>query len=178
VDADALNALSAHLDRLPGIAEDRVLVFTPHPGEMSRLTGLSIKEIEADRIRIARDFAVRNQVTLVLKGWRTLIAHPDGQIAVNTTGNPGMAKGGSGDLLTGMVAAMLAQFPDKTSQAVEAAVYLHGLAADIAVRAPGVGGDEHTLLATDSLAFLHRAFRFHSLSKSGYGWLQGLPSEF
>ena len=73
-------------------------------------------------------------VTLVLKGARTLIAHPDGRVAVNTTGNPGMAKGGSGDLLTGLIAGMLAQYPDDVARAVEAAVYLHGLAADLAVR--------------------------------------------
>ena len=94
-------------------------------------------------------------VTLVLKGARTLIAHPDGRIAVNTTGNPGMAKGGSGDLLTGFIAGMMAQFPGDVARAVESAVYLHGLAADLAVRA----GDEHTLLATDCLAYLPQAFR-------------------
>jgi len=182
VDADGLNILSANIARLPGIAASRTLVLTPHPGEMARLTGLDTKQVQADRIRIARDFATKNQVTLVLKGWRTLIAHPDGQIAINTTGNPGMAKGGSGDLLTGMVAALLAQHPKDPARAVEAAVYLHGLAADITVAHPGIGpsigADQHTLLATDSLSFLHRAFRFHSASRSGYGWLQGLPADF
>jgi NAD(P)H-hydrate epimerase len=182
VDADALNVLSAHPGLLPKIATDRVLVLTPHPGEMSRLTGKSIVEIQSNRLQIARDFATRNQVILVLKGSRTLIAHPDGSIAVNTTGNPGMAKGGSGDLLTGIVAALLAQFPDHPRQAVEAAVYLHGLAADITVQQPGIGGDQHTLLATDSLAFLHRAFRFHPVrfqvqAKSDFVWLQGLPAD-
>jgi NAD(P)H-hydrate epimerase len=176
VDADALNILSKHIDRLPGIAAGRTMVLTPHPGEMGRLTGLGTKAVQADRIAIARDFATRNQVILVLKGWRTLIAHPDGTIAVNTTGNPGMAKGGSGDLLTGMVAAMLAQFPDRAGQAVEAAVYLHGLAADLAVRSDTPGGNQHTLLATDLLSFLHRAFRFHPQTPKGYCWLQGLPA--
>jgi ADP-dependent NAD(P)H-hydrate dehydratase / NAD(P)H-hydrate epimerase len=178
IDADALNALSTRADLLPQIAAGRTLVLTPHPGEMSRLTGLSTAHIQANRLQIARDFATSNQVTLVLKGWRTLIAHPDGQIAVNTTGNPGMAKGGSGDLLTGMVAGLLAQHPTNPARAVEAAVYLHGLAADITVSQPGVGGDQHTLLATDSLANLHRAFGYHSQSRSGYGWLQGFPSDF
>jgi NAD(P)H-hydrate repair Nnr-like enzyme with NAD(P)H-hydrate dehydratase domain len=145
---------------------------------MSRLTGLrALLKGPANRLQIARDFAVKNQVTLVLKGWRTLIAHPDGSIAINTTGNPGMAKGGSGDLLTGMVAAMLAQHPKDPAQAVEAAVYLHGLAADITVRSSGIGGDQHTLLATDALTNLYRAFRFHPQAHSGYGWLQGLPEE-
>jgi ADP-dependent NAD(P)H-hydrate dehydratase / NAD(P)H-hydrate epimerase len=186
-DADALNALATQPDLLRKISDGRTLVLTPHPGEMSRLTGLSIAEIQANRIQIARDFAITNQVTLVLKGWRTLIAHPDGAIAVNTTGNPGMAKGGSGDLLTGMVASLLAQHPNDPQRAVEAAVYLHGLAADITVRQPGIGGDQHTLLATDSLANLHRAFRYHpssirkyadSGSNAGYCWLQGISPEF
>jgi hydroxyethylthiazole kinase-like uncharacterized protein yjeF len=177
IDADALNALATDLSLLPELSRGRTIVLTPHPGEMGRLTGLTIKQVQADRINIARDFATRNQVTLVLKGWRTLIAHPDGTIAVNTTGNPGMAKGGSGDLLTGLVAALLAQHSDDPKQAVKAAVYLHGLAADITVRSAGIGGDQHTLLATDSLANLHRAFRFRPQAKSGYCWLQGLPAE-
>jgi ADP-dependent NAD(P)H-hydrate dehydratase / NAD(P)H-hydrate epimerase len=177
VDADALNALATKPELIAEIAKNRTLVLTPHPGEMSRLAGLSTAEIQANRLPIAREFATRNQVTLVLKGWRTLVAHPDGTIAINTTGNPGMAKGGSGDLLTGMVAAMLAQHPGDPKRAVEAAVYLHGLAADITVHRPGIGGDQHTLLSTDSLANLYLAFRFHPQATSGYGWLQGLPSE-
>jgi ADP-dependent NAD(P)H-hydrate dehydratase / NAD(P)H-hydrate epimerase len=177
VDADALNALSKQLDLIPKVAEGRTLVLTPHPGEMGRLTGLETRQVQADRLKIARDFATRNQVILVLKGWRTLIAHPDGSVAVNTTGNPGMAKGGSGDLLTGMVAALLAQHPEDPRRAVEAAVYLHGLAADIAVRSNGVAGDQHTLLATDSLQYLHRAFRFRPQAQSGYCWLQGFPAD-
>jgi ADP-dependent NAD(P)H-hydrate dehydratase / NAD(P)H-hydrate epimerase len=108
-------------------------------------------------------------VTLVLKGWRTLIAHPNGEIAVNTTGNPGMAKGGSGDILTGIVAAVMAQHPEELADAVNAAVYLHGLAADFAVREQ----DEHTLLATDTVEHLWRAFRFRAEDEAGYTWLQG-----
>jgi len=110
-------------------------------------------------------------VTLVLKGWRTLIAHPDGSLAINTTGNPGMAKGGSGDILTGIVAGCVAQFPTQVREAVEAAVYLHGLAADFAVREQ----NEHTLLATDTIAHLHRAFGFSAEDAAGYTWLEGLP---
>jgi len=111
---------------------------------------------------------------VVLKGARTLIAHPDGRVAVNTSGNPGMAKGGSGDVLTGLIAGLLAQYPQDAARAVEAAVYLHGLAADLAVRE----ADEHTLLATDCLAFFSRAFRsrahvFHNGGQNGYVWLQG-----
>jgi NAD(P)H-hydrate epimerase len=112
-------------------------------------------------------------VTLVLKGWRTLIAHPDGSVAVNTTGNPSMAKGGSGDMLTGLIAGLLAQYKNETARAVEAAVYLHGLAADLAV----LETDEHTLLPTDSLREFSRAFRFRSGRPNGYVWLQGHCTE-
>jgi hydroxyethylthiazole kinase-like uncharacterized protein yjeF len=175
IDADALNILAANpalRAKLAKMAQaGRTVVLTPHPGEMARLAGIPVAEIQANRLEIARAFAQRNQLTLVLKGWRTLIAHPDGRVAVNTTGNPGMAKGGSGDLLTGFVAGLLAQYSTAPARAVEAAVYLHGLAADMAVRA----GDEHTLLATDTLVQLSPAFHFHSGGRSGYVWLQGLP---
>jgi len=130
-----------------------------------------VAEVQADRLGVARSFAQRTGVTLVLKGARTLIAHPDGRVAVNTTGNPGMAKGGSGDLLTGLIAGLLAQYPAEVARAVAAAVYLHGLAADMTVRA----GNEHTLLATDSLAQLALAFRFQTRGPNGYLWIQGLP---
>jgi NAD(P)H-hydrate epimerase len=170
IDADALNILANRLGKLDG--HNRTIVLTPHPGEMARLTGRSIKEVQANREPLAREFATRHHVTVVLKGWRTLIAHPDGRIAINTTGNPGMAKGGSGDILTGIVAALLAQHPDRPAEAVEAAVYLHGLAADFAVREQ----DEHTLLATDTVGHLFRAFRFRPHDEAGYVWLEGIPS--
>jgi NAD(P)H-hydrate epimerase len=173
IDADALNLLATKPALLAKLAKERMLVLTPHPGEMARLAGIPVAEVQADRLGVARDFAQRNGVTLVLKGARTLIAHPDGRVAVNTTGNPGMAKGGSGDLLTGLIAGLLAQYPNDPAQAVEAAVTLHGLAGDMAVRE----ADEHTLLATDSLAHLSRAFRFRSREPNGYLWLQGLPAE-
>ncbi len=173
IDADALNILAAKPGLLSGLSKGRTLVLTPHPGEMARLAGITVAEVQANRLEVAREFAKRNGVTLVLKGARTLIAHPDGHAAVNTTGNPGMAKGGSGDLLTGMVAGLLAQYPDNPAQAVEAAVYLHGLAGDLAVRQ----ADEHTLLATDSLPQFSRAFRFRSTGPNGYVWLQGLPTK-
>jgi NAD(P)H-hydrate epimerase len=141
---------------------------------MARLIGGTVKQVQADRENIARAFATAHNVTVVLKGWRTLVAHPSGEIAVNTTGNPGMAKGGSGDILTGVVAAMLAQYArdgsaDAVARAVEAAVYLHGLAADLAV----LEQDEHTLLATDTVSHLCNAFRFRAEDKAGYVWLQG-----
>jgi hydroxyethylthiazole kinase-like uncharacterized protein yjeF len=176
LDADALNILAKHKDKLNG--RNRLMVLTPHPGEMARLAGISTSEVQVNREPLAREFSMKNHVTLVLKGWRTLIAHPDGSIAINTTGNPGMAKGGSGDILTGIVAAMLAQYPRTAGEAVNAAVYLHGLAADFAVREQ----DEHTLLATDTIAHLSTAFRFRSFDfhfrsgdKGGYVWLQGTP---
>ncbi|MGA8741231.1 MAG: NAD(P)H-hydrate dehydratase [Terracidiphilus sp.] len=181
IDADGLNTLAANsflMEKMTAAAKaGRTVVLTPHPGEMARLAKKSVAEIQADRLQIARSFVRETGVTLVLKGSRTLIAHPDGRVAVNTSGNPGMAKGGSGDVLTGVIAAMLAQFKDDVARAVEAAVYLHGFAADLAVR----DSDEHTLLATDSLKYYARAFRFRPFRFSkgaprGYVWLQGLPA--
>lgn len=173
LDADALNILAKHKSLLSVLSShgSRTVVLTPHPGEMARLAGLSIPEVQANREGLARQFATTHRLTLVLKGWRTLVAHADGSIAVNTTGNPGLAKGGSGDILTGIVAALLAQLPDERAAAAEAAVYLHGLAADFAVRQQ----DEHTLLATDVLTHLWQAFRFHPQDPAGYTWLEGLP---
>ncbi len=168
LDADCLNAIAQHEYKLDG--RGRTIVLTPHPGEMARLVGKTIPEVEADREGIARAYATEHHVTLVLKGWRTLIAHPDGRIAINTTGNPGLAKGGSGDILTGITAAMLAQYKDNVAEAVEAAVYLHGLAADFAV----IERDEHTLLATEVCGHLDEAFRFRATQHDGITWLQGL----
>jgi NAD(P)H-hydrate epimerase len=180
IDADGLNTVAANpflMEKMTEVAKaGRTVVLTPHPGEMARLAGKSVGEIQANRLEVARKFVSETGVTLVLKGSRTLIAHPDGRIGVNTSGNPGMAKGGSGDVLTGVIAAMLAQFKEDVAHAVEAAVYLHGLAADLAVR----DEDEHSLLATDSLkyfprAFRYRPFRFSKGAPRGYVWLQGLP---
>jgi NAD(P)H-hydrate epimerase len=171
IDADALNILAADPARLGDVTRGgkRTVVLTPHPGEMARLAGISTAEVQANRLGVAREFAQHMGVTLVLKGARTLVAHPNGHVAVNTSGNPGMAKGGSGDVLTGMVAGLLAQYADEPARAVEAAVYLHGLAADLAVRR----ADQHTLLATDCVAQFSQAFRFRSRGKNGYVWLQG-----
>jgi NAD(P)H-hydrate epimerase len=169
IDADALNAIAQRKFLING--EGRVMVLTPHPGEMARLVNKTIAEVEADRENIARRYATEHKLTLVLKGWRTIIAHPDGRLAINTTGNPGLAKGGSGDILTGVVAALVAQYKNDPAAAVEAAVYLHGLAADFAVAEQ----DEHTLLATDVIAHLWKAFSFRAEDKAGYTWLQSLP---
>jgi hydroxyethylthiazole kinase-like uncharacterized protein yjeF len=170
IDADALNALAGRTSMLKDAAKKgRTIVLTPHPGEMARLVEMSVKEVEVDRVGLARRFATEHGVTLVLKGWRTLVAHPDGQVAVNTTGNPSMAKGGSGDILTGIVSAMLAQYPENVASAVEAAVFLHGLAGDFACLAQ----DEHTVLATDTVGHLWEAFRARVTDSEGLTWIAG-----
>jgi NAD(P)H-hydrate epimerase len=153
LDADGLNAFEGVASKLHG--KGRSLVITPHPGEMSRLTGKSIAEIQKDRVGVAREFSREHGVIVVLKGHRTLVAQPDGDVWVNTTGNPGMATGGTGDILTGMVAGMMAQNPQRVVEAVTSAVYLHGLAGDVACETTG----EHSLVATDLVKALPEAFR-------------------
>jgi NAD(P)H-hydrate epimerase len=122
---------------------------------MARLVGSTVAAVQRDRINVARTFAREHELILVLKGHRTLIALPDGTVWVNTTGNPGMATGGTGDILTGMIAGLLAQNPRCVTDAVTAAVYLHGLAGDVARESMG----EHSLVATDLLKALPEAFR-------------------
>lgn len=153
LDADGLNAFEGHVDELNG--KDRTLVITPHPGEMARLIGSKASDVQKDRINIARQFAADHQLIVVLKGSRTLVVAPDGQVWVNVTGNPGMATGGTGDILTGMAAGLMAQNPKNVFEAVLCAVYLHGLAGDVARESMG----EHSLTATDLLRFLPEAFR-------------------
>jgi NAD(P)H-hydrate epimerase len=143
LDADAL---LGNVDGAPG----RVRILTPHPGEMSRLTGLSTAEVQANRLNVARHYASKHSVMLVLKGQRTLIAFPDGRVVVNPTGTPAMGTGGTGDILTGMIAGLVAQFPETPDQAVAAAVYLHGFAGQLAARALG----EKSMIATDILQYL------------------------
>jgi ADP-dependent NAD(P)H-hydrate dehydratase / NAD(P)H-hydrate epimerase len=153
LDADGLNAFegcAAELKEKPG-----TLVITPHPGEMARLTGLSVAAVQHDRLNVARTFAREHELIVVLKGHRTLVARPDGTVWVNTTGNPGMATGGTGDILTGMTAGLIAQNPDRIAEAVIAAVHLHGLAGDVARESMG----EHSMVATDLLGALPEAFR-------------------
>jgi ADP-dependent NAD(P)H-hydrate dehydratase / NAD(P)H-hydrate epimerase len=153
VDADGLNAFEGRTNELNG--KGRTLVITPHPGEMARLTGLSIAEVQKDRLGMARKFAREHELIVVLKGHRTLVMRPDGEAWVNTTGNPGMATGGTGDILTGMVAGMIAQQAKDAFTAVLAAVHLHGLAGDVMRERVG----EHSLVATDLLQGLPQAFR-------------------
>ncbi|MCK4508619.1 MAG: NAD(P)H-hydrate dehydratase [Desulfuromonadales bacterium] len=159
IDADGLNAFCGHTHLLNSQA-GRQAILTPHPGEMARLTGLSVAEIQADRFTVARDFAVRHRVVLVLKGARTLIASPDGKIHVNSTGHAGLASGGMGDVLTGLIGSFLAQ----GLTALDAAtlgVYLHGLAADRLLASFGDAG----LLATDVIYEIPAARQ--ALSKEG-----------
>jgi len=130
IDADGLNAFADDPDRLTG-REGRDVIITPHPGEMARLVRMSTDEVQANRLDIARNFAVGHHVYVVLKGHRTLIATPDEKVFINPTGNPGMATGGTGDVLTGMIAAWLAQLLDAEA-ACKLAVYLHGMAGDMA----------------------------------------------
>src|SRR3974390_1998988 len=153
IDADGLNAFDGNTELLDG--SKRALVLTPHPGEMARLAGISTKAVQADRLNVARTFAREHKLVLVLKGNLTVIALPDGTAWVNPTGNPGMATGGTGDILTGMTAGILAQMPNNAARAAAAAAYLHGLAGDVA--AGTMGG--HSLVATDLLAGLPEAFR-------------------
>jgi hydroxyethylthiazole kinase-like uncharacterized protein yjeF len=147
IDADGLNSIACTDFRGRGVET----ILTPHPGEMARLMG----ERVTDRLAAAVAFAQRRNVCVVLKGHRTLIAFPDGRVWINPTGTPAMAKGGSGDILTGMIAGLIAQFPNDISTAVRAAVWLHG-------RAGEMGAAELTeqcLIATDLLGYLPRAIR-------------------
>ena len=152
VDADALNCLAA------GAWPEKAAgprVLTPHPGEMSRLVGMPVSAVQSDRIGCARALAQQRKVTVVLKGERTLIAFADGRVWINPTGSPSMAKGGTGDVLTGMIAGLMAQFPDDHDRAVAGAVYLHGLAGQLAARDRA----EQTILATDLLDYLPEGIR-------------------
>ena len=130
LDADALNAFADEPALLVG-REGRDLIITPHPGEMARLVGCTVEDLQADRIGIATDFAKRHKLYVVLKGYRTLVVTPDEKVFVNPTGCPGMATGGTGDVLAGMLGAWLAQLLDAEA-ACKLAVYLHGSAGELA----------------------------------------------
>lgn len=146
IDADGLNALAGLDQPWPADAPPRIL--TPHPGEMARLAPSFSKT--SDRVQTARDFAVRNRCAVVLKGDRTVIAFADGNVWINPTGSPALAKGGSGDILTGLIAGFIAQFPSDWKTAVRAAVYLHGRAGELAAQSRG----DKAVLATDLLDYL------------------------
>ena len=157
LDADGLNAAAQLLaagEAFPHPAGE--LIVTPHPGEMARLTGLSAAQINADREETARTYAQKWNAVVVLKGSRTVVAAPDGRACVNPTGNHGLARGGSGDVLSGMTAALLAcGLP--AFEAAACAVYLHGAAAD---RTAAVLG-EYGMLPHDILPQLGRIFAEH-----------------
>ena len=129
VDADALTALAGQLDLLDRAAGARAL--TPHPGEMARMLGATVARVQADRLETVRQFCAEHRVVLALKGAGTVIGGPDGHVFINPTGNPGMASGGSGDVLTGMVGAFLARGLDSLT-ALQAGCFLHGRAGDLA----------------------------------------------
>ena len=164
LDADGLNAVAAAPELLLA-RRGRVTLLTPHPGEMARLAGCTIPEVEADRIGVAREFATRFQVHLILKGARSICAAPDGSIAINGSGNQGMASGGMGDVLTGVVASLLGQgyAPFETCRL---AAFLHGFAADLLLERKGTQG----MSATDVQEMLPEAL--HRLAASG-GSLSG-----
>jgi NAD(P)H-hydrate epimerase len=151
VDADALNALAGTAFHGPGPWR----VMTPHPGEMCRLAGCTMAELQAGRLGRARHFAVERSVVLVLKGQRTIVALPDGRAYVNPTGTPAMATAGSGDILTGLIAGLLAQWPDRRAPALLAAVWLHGRAGELAAASL----TENAVTATDILRYLPAAIR-------------------
>jgi NAD(P)H-hydrate epimerase len=150
VDADALNAIAGTAFKPKG---PRVL--TPHPGEMSRLIGVSVSDVQSDRIGIARRFAQEHGVALVLKGNRTVVAFPDGKVWINPTGSPAMATGGTGDVLTGMLSGLIAQFPHDFERAILAGVYLHGRAGELGAKELG----ELSFMATDLFRYLPEAIR-------------------
>jgi NAD(P)H-hydrate epimerase len=152
LDADALNALVGSVDTL--VKAKAPLVLTPHPGEMARLIGITAADIQRDRIGMARGFAEEYGVTVVLKGAGTIVATPLGGVFINTTGNPGMATGGTGDVLTGMIGSLLAQ-GFGTTQAACLGVYLHGLAGDLAVEEKGETG----MLAGDVIGKIPEAIK-------------------
>lgn len=151
LDADALTAFAGDPSRLVG-RDGTDVIITPHPGEMAALVGAAIDDVQGDRLAVAGEFASTHRVTVVLKGHRTLVASPDGRIGINLTGNPGMATAGTGDVLTGMLAALMGQMLDAEA-ACRLAVYLHGLAGDLAESDEGQMG----VTARDLIARLGEA---------------------
>ena len=148
LDADALTVLADDPSCLIG-KEERDVIITPHPGEMARLIGSSVDEVQANRIQVASDFASTRRLYVVLKGHRTIVATPEGHLFINPTGNAGMASGGMGDVLTGMIAAWLAQLLDAEA-ACRLAVFLHGAAGDVAEGNEG----QVAMTATDVIGYL------------------------
>ncbi len=153
IDADGIIALKG-LKKFPRPSGAGEVVLTPHPGEMANLLGIPIKEVQSDRKRIALKTAKQLGAVVVLKGHKTVIASPSGRVSINTTGNPGMATAGMGDLLTGVIAALIGQGLAAFNAAAVGA-YLHGLAGDLAAKRVG----QVSLTAGDVLAHLPAAFQ-------------------
>jgi NAD(P)H-hydrate epimerase len=153
LDADALTCLAPWPDDVRGTPEHPIVV-TPHPAEMARVAGTDTRTVVADRVAAARAFANRTGVVVVLKGAGTVVADPSGEVFVNSTGNAGMATGGTGDVLTGLVAGLLAQRPTDALGAAIAGVFLHGFAGDLAAAGTGT----RALVASDITARLGEAF--------------------
>lgn len=168
LDADALNAFAGEHAHLLSGRDGHDIIITPHPGEMARLLGISTDEVQADRIKAARTFAETHQLHVVLKGHRTLIAAPEGSVAINMTGNPGMATGGTGDVLTGVVAGWFGQLLDAEG-AARLGVYLHGHAGDLAMADLG----EVALTASDLLTYLGDAVLELSAERTSGGEDEG-----
>jgi ADP-dependent NAD(P)H-hydrate dehydratase / NAD(P)H-hydrate epimerase len=154
LDADGLNAFAGQADELR-TRKPELLAVTPHPGEMGRLLGATAREVQAKRLEVALDAAEKWKAFVILKGFHTILATPDGQAYVNRTGNPGMATGGTGDVLTGMLAGLTAEFGTKNWEHVLGlGVYLHGLAGDVAAERVG----EAPLIASDLIEALPEAY--------------------
>jgi NAD(P)H-hydrate epimerase len=163
LDADALNAFAANPGALQG-RDGLDVIITPHPGEMARLAGMTTEQVQEDRLKVARTFAASHNVHVVLKGHRTLVASPEGAVAVNLTGNPGMATGGTGDVLTGVIAGWFGQMLDAEG-ACKLGVYLHGHAGDLADADEG----ETALTASDVLHHLGDAVLELSAERTSAG---------
>ncbi len=154
LDADGLNAFVGRANELR-TRKPELLALTPHPGEMGRLLGATARDVQAKRLEVALDAAEKWKAFVILKGFHTILATPEGQAYVNTTGNPGMATGGTGDVLTGMLAGLTAEFGTKNwEQVLGLGVYLHGLAGDIAAERVG----EAPLIASDLIEALPEAY--------------------
>ncbi len=155
LDADGLNAFAGRADDLKK-HEGPAMVITPHPGEMARLLEKGTQEIQERRLDVALEAATRWNVFVVLKGQHTIVATPDGRAFVNSTGNPGMATGGTGDVLTGILAGLTAQFGiENWERVLSFGVYLHGLAGDLAAARIG----QAPLIASDLIAEIPAAYQ-------------------
>lgn len=152
IDADGLNALAGHIDMLKACRAP--VVLTPHPKEMSRIAEKGLREVLDNAKNIAKDFSLRYNVTLILKGYRSLVVSVEGKVYRNNTGNPGMASAGTGDVLSGIVAAFLAQGMGPFEAACRA-VYAHGLSGDLAAKEK----TQPSLIASDIIEYLPKAFK-------------------